>query len=83
VNHYWVSIQSQVVAVNRRLADQELLGPKWGEAGTGRFIRSDHEEKVCGWDEDPQSGSGCDGGPERVWVCGTCGILYDAVAPHF
>jgi len=58
-------------------------GPQWGEAGTGRFIRSDHEEKVCGWDEDPQSGSGCDGGPERVWVCGTCGILYDAVAPHF
>jgi len=58
-------------------------GPQWGEQGTGRFIRSDHEEKVCGWDEDPQSGSGCDGGPERVWVCGTCGILYDVVAPHF
>ncbi|CAK0867774.1 unnamed protein product [Prorocentrum cordatum] len=58
-------------------------GPQWGEQGAGRFIRSDHEEKVCGWDEDPQSGSGCDGGPERVWVCGTCGILYDAVAPHF
>ncbi|CAK0867780.1 unnamed protein product [Prorocentrum cordatum] len=58
-------------------------GPQWGEQGTGRFIRSDHEEKECGWDEDPQSGSGCDGGPERVWVCGSCGILYDAVAPHF
>jgi len=58
-------------------------GPKWGENGTGRIIRSDAEEKSCGWDEDPQSGSGCDGGPERVWVCGTCGILYDAVAPHF
>jgi cathepsin L len=58
-------------------------GPQWGEQGTGRFIRSDIEEKTCGWDEDPQSGSGCDGGPERVWVCGTCGILYDAVAPHF
>merc|ERR1719343_504879 len=58
-------------------------GPQWGEQGTGRFIRSDTEEKTCGWDEDPQSGSGCDGGPERVWVCGTCGILYDVVAPHF
>jgi len=58
-------------------------GPQWGEQGTGRFIRSDKEETTCGWDEDPQSGSGCDGGPERVWVCGTCGILYDAVAPHF
>jgi cathepsin L len=58
-------------------------GPTWGEQGTGRVIRSDNEEKVCGWDEDPQQGAGCDGGPERVWVCGTCGILYDAVAPHF
>lgn len=58
-------------------------GPNWGEHGTGRVIRSDTEETRCGWDEDPQSGSACDGGPERVWVCGTCGILYDAVAPHF
>jgi len=38
---------------------------------------------VCDWDENPQDGSGCDGGPERVWVCGTCGILYDVVVPHF
>jgi len=38
---------------------------------------------VCGWDKKPQGGSGCNGGPERVWVCGTCGILYDVVAPHF
>jgi len=58
-------------------------GPTWGEGGTGRFIRTDNEEKVCNWDEDPQQGSGCDGGTERVWVCGTCGILYDVVAPHF
>jgi len=58
-------------------------GPQWGENGTGRFIRTDNEEKVCGWDEDPQQGSGCDNGPDRVWVCGSCGILYDAVAPHF
>jgi len=58
-------------------------GPQWGENGSGRFIRTDNEEKVCGWDEKPQEGSGCDNGPERVWVCGTCGILYDVVAPHF
>jgi len=58
-------------------------GPQWGEEGSGRFIRSDNEEKVCGWDENPQEGSGCDNGPEHVWVCGTCGILYDVIAPHF
>ncbi|CAK0878119.1 unnamed protein product [Prorocentrum cordatum] len=58
-------------------------GPTWGERGTGRLVRSDQEEKACGWDEDPKQGSGCDGGPERVYVCGSCGILYDAVAPHF
>jgi cathepsin L len=58
-------------------------GPQWGEQGTGRFIRTNNEESVCGYDEDPQQGSGCDNGPERVWVCGTCGILYDVVVPHF
>ncbi|CAK0838887.1 unnamed protein product [Prorocentrum cordatum] len=58
-------------------------GPHWGEHGNVRLHRRDNEESHCGWDEKPQDGSGCDGGPKQVWVCGVCGILYDAVAPHF
>jgi len=58
-------------------------GPHWGEHGNVRLHRRDNEESHCGWDEKPQDGNGCDGGPKQVWVCGVCGILYDAVAPHF
>jgi cathepsin L len=58
-------------------------GPSWGEKGNVRLHRRDDEEKQCGWDINPQEGNGCEGGPKKVWVCGVCGILYDAVAPHF
>lgn len=60
-------------------------GVSWGEGGFGRFERhSDAEEEAwCGWDDDPQAGNGCDGGPAKVWVCGSCGILYDNAAPLF
>jgi len=58
-------------------------GPNWGEHGNVRLHRRDNEEEQCGWDEKPQEGSGCEGGPQKVWVCGVCGILYDAVAAHF
>ena len=27
--------------------------------------------------------TGCDGGPKKVWVCGTCGVLYDVSGPLF
>ncbi|CAK0832938.1 unnamed protein product [Prorocentrum cordatum] len=59
-------------------------GPQWGENGTGRFIRSDAEDRLrCAAGTRTSGRVRCDGGPERVWVCGTCGILYDVVAPHF
>lgn len=58
-------------------------GPNWGEEGSIRLQRLDEEEKYCGWDASPQEGSGCKGGPPKVWVCGSCGILYDAVVPVF
>mmetsp|Transcript_102337 Transcript_102337/g.289874 ORF Transcript_102337/g.289874 Transcript_102337/m.289874 type:complete len:445 (+) Transcript_102337:115-1449(+) len=58
-------------------------GPAWGEKGTVRLHRRDDEEKQCGWDINPQEGNGCEGGPKKVWVCGVCGILYDAVLPMF
>merc|ERR1719356_703835 len=57
-------------------------GLHWGEKGNLRLERTKDEEKACGWDRKPQLGSGCDGGPKEVWVCGTCGVLYDTVIPH-
>merc|ERR1719221_1923785 len=58
-------------------------GRSWGETGSIRLQRLDDEEGFCGWDSSPQLGSGCSGGPPKVWVCGSCGILYDAVVPTF
>jgi cathepsin L len=53
--------------------------PSWGEDGYIRLYRS--SQTVCGTDTTPQDGTGCNGGPATVTVCGTCGILYDVSYP--
>mmetsp|Transcript_24255 Transcript_24255/g.45836 ORF Transcript_24255/g.45836 Transcript_24255/m.45836 type:complete len:393 (+) Transcript_24255:94-1272(+) len=58
-------------------------GSGFGEQGTIRLLRTDEEESWCGTDNQPELGTGCDGGPSKVTVCGMCGILYDTVVPHF
>jgi len=63
---------------------QNSWGPEWGERGHIRLLRQHSDETdYCGTDSQPKEGTGCDGGPEKVKVCGMCGILYDAVVPHF
>lgn len=65
---------------------QNSWGSFWGEGGFIRMQRqkTDKEEAgYCGWDRSPEVGSGCKGGPSKVWMCGTCGILYDTVVPNF
>jgi len=57
-------------------------GNSWGEGGDIRLLREDGKVH-CGTDNQPKVGTGCDGGPATVPVCGMCGILYDAVVPHF
>jgi len=53
-------------------------GQWWGRDGNMRLIRED--TVPCGTDKQPEVGTGCDGGPKEVKVCGNCGILYDVVS---
>merc|ERR1719181_1000840 len=63
---------------------QNSWGPEWGEGGRIRVLRRHTDENdYCGIDSQPQEGTGCEGGPAQVKVCGMCGILYDTVVPHF
>lgn len=61
---------------------QNSWGGDWGEAGHIRLIQHEDEENYCGTDRKPQEGSGCDGGPSEITVCGTCGILYEPLVPE-
>jgi len=55
--------------------------PSWGEAG---YIRLKRETVPrCAVDINPSDGSGCDGGPTQITVCGTCGVLYDSAYPLY
>jgi len=57
-------------------------GGFWGESGYIRlFKHSDGDMKWCGPDPSPADGTGCDGGPPVVTVCGSCGIWYDSSYP--
>jgi hypothetical protein len=50
----------------------------WWCVGQG-FMRL-KRSKECGVDKRPQDGTGCDGGPSEVTVCGSCAILVRAAA---
>jgi len=57
-------------------------GGFWGESGYIRILKhSDGDMKWCGPDPSPADGTGCDGGPPEVTVCGSCGIWYDSSYP--
>jgi len=62
---------------------QNSWGSNWGEDGYIRIVRTDTEQEYCGINTDPQIGTGCEGGPPNVTVCGMCGIFYDSVVPFF
>lgn len=63
--------------------DYWLIRNSWGESwGEDGFIRIAKDSKAqCGEDKTPLDGSGCNGSPDTVTVCGQCGVLYDVVYP--
>jgi len=61
--------------------DYWLVRNSWGTGyGEKGYIRIKRETTPrCGTDKTPDDGTGCDDGPPTVKVCGTCGILFDAL----
>jgi cathepsin L len=59
-------------------------GASWGEHGYIRLLRGDTAEEDspgrCGWDFEPEKGISCKPYPDKVKVCGMCGILYHPVS---
>jgi cathepsin L len=53
--------------------------PAYGEHGYIRVLKTDTAQ--CGWDVNPQDGTGCSGGPPQLWTCGMCGIVFDTSYP--
>jgi len=62
---------------------QNSWGSGWGENGNIRLLRRENEQDWCGEDKKPEMGTACKPYPQKVTVCGQCGILYDSVVPHF
>eukprot|EP00928_Gymnodinium_smaydae_P069274 TRINITY_DN526_c0_g1_i1.p1 TRINITY_DN526_c0_g1~~TRINITY_DN526_c0_g1_i1.p1 ORF type:complete len:414 (+),score=73.53 TRINITY_DN526_c0_g1_i1:93-1334(+) len=60
-------------------------GNAWGEKGFIRLLRlgAEKDDQFCGIDSDPKAGTACSPYPDKVKVCGMCGILYDSVAANF
>jgi len=70
--------------VDPQLGDYWLVRNSWsptfGEDGYIRLARP--STTPCGWDTKPSDGTGCKGGPAKVYVCGTCGVLFDTSFPN-
>lgn len=56
-------------------------GAFWGLSGFIHIEMKENEDEWCGWDYVPKDGIACDGDPDKAWVCGTSGILYDSAYP--
>jgi cathepsin L len=78
------SVQLVGYGTDTKGGDYWLIRNSWGSGyGEKGYIRIKRESGTprCGTDKKPSDGTGCDDGPPTITVCGTCGILYDALYP--
>jgi len=80
INHV---VQLVGYGTDTQYGDYWLVRNSWaasyGEKGYIRIKRTTIPR--CGIDLNPSDGTGCNGGPANVTVCGTCGIIYDVSYP--
>lgn len=79
INHAVVLIGYGTLNGRRYWKVRNSWGDEWGENGYIRIAMKEDEHRFCGTDSEPKEGTGCDGGPPKVKVCGSCGILFDSV----
>jgi len=61
-------------------------GGSWGENGHIRLLRQNtvaEEDAHCGWDTNPADGIACKPYPDKQYVCGMCGMMFDSVVVKF
>lgn len=56
-------------------------GANWGDHGYINLQRFGTSDAYCGMDNNAHDGTACDGDPDKVKICGMCGILYDSCYP--
>lgn len=92
INHAVVAVGFGNLDGKKYWEIQNSWGGGWGDEGHIKLLRHEsdtEDDKLCGWDNTPNDGTGCAGppvsdlNPARVRVCGMCGILYDNVIARF
>ena len=82
INHVVVAIGYGEDFVGKYWIIRNSWANTWGEEGYIRLTREDSSSDVnCMIDASPANGSGCDGGPSQITVCGICGLYMDMSYP--
>jgi len=82
INHAVVAEGFGFMGLQKYYLIKNSWGSEWGENGYIRLKRFDDDAAHCGIDTKPEDGTGCEGGPPQVKVCGMCGVLYDSTYPR-
>jgi len=82
INHAVVAEGFGAMGTQKYYLIKNSWGSDWGEKGYIRLKRFDDDAAHCGIDTKPEDGTGCEGGPPQVKVCGMCGVLYDSTYPR-